>query len=60
MPRAVTCHECYFRRKGLCALERDEPCPTFRHMHKGRLATPKQAQLVEPSRRTVTSAAGGR
>ncbi len=49
MPRAVTCNDCYFRRKGLCALEREETCPTFRHMHRGRMATPRQAQLLEPT-----------
>ena len=49
MPRAVTCNDCYFRRKALCALNREDPCPTFRHMHRGRLATPQQAQLLEPT-----------
>jgi hypothetical protein len=25
-----TCDDCYFRRKSLCALALEHPCPTFR------------------------------
>jgi hypothetical protein len=35
---AVSCHDCYFRRAGLCALPGDTPCPTFRPA--GRVLTP--------------------
>jgi hypothetical protein len=28
--RTPTCHDCYFRRHGLCALALERPCPTFR------------------------------
>ena len=28
--KRVTCEECYFGKNMLCALNRGEPCPTFR------------------------------
>jgi hypothetical protein len=42
----VTCHDCYFRRAGLCALTENVPCPTFRAASAGSLRPPKQPQLV--------------
>ncbi len=42
---APTCHDCYFRRNGLCALAVERPCPTFRAA--GRiLEPPPQPRLV--------------
>jgi hypothetical protein len=43
--RELTCHDCYFRRNGLCALAVDRPCPTFRAA-EAILTPPSQAQLV--------------
>ncbi len=42
----VTCNDCYFRRAGLCALPGETICPTFRASAAGRLAPPRQPQLV--------------
>ena len=42
---APTCDDCYFRRRGLCALVVDRPCPTFRAATKT-LQPPQQPQLV--------------
>ena len=41
-----SCSDCYFRQEGLCALATEIPCPTFRQAARGRLAPPKQAQLI--------------
>jgi hypothetical protein len=50
-----TCDDCYFRRRGLCALSLERPCPTFRA--EGRvLRPPVQARLV-PVPETVHVAA---
>jgi hypothetical protein len=45
MPQTPTCHDCYFRRNGLCALALERPCPTFRAALKV-LAPPPQPRLV--------------
>jgi hypothetical protein len=42
----VTCNDCYFRQSLLCALQLDDPCPTFRLPERGLLATPRQAPLI--------------
>ena len=44
-PKTLTCDDCYFRTKGLCALATEVPCPTFRST-TSRLAPPRQPQLV--------------
>ena len=49
MARARTCDDCFFRRKGLCALATNVPCPTFREMRDGRITAPRQAPLVAPT-----------
>lgn len=41
----ASCKECYFRRAGLCALQGDTPCPTFRRA-SGSLEPPRQPRLV--------------
>ena len=41
----VTCEECFFHRNMLCALELDEPCPTFR-LATAQLAPPPQLRFV--------------
>jgi len=40
-----TCHDCYFRRNGLCALNLERPCPTFRAAGRT-LQPPPQPRLV--------------
>lgn len=47
MARAHTCNDCFFRKNGLCALRREEICPTFRMVRSGGLERPLQAMLVE-------------
>ena len=42
----ATCNDCYFRQKGLCALDTETPCPTFRPIAGRGLTPPRQAQLV--------------
>ena len=54
-PRSVTCADCYFRRAGLCALQLEVACPTFRHHSRGRLVPPRQPRLVP---RTLARIAG--
>jgi hypothetical protein len=44
--RQPMCDDCYFRRAGLCALELEAPCPTFRHHTIGTLSPPRQPRLV--------------
>jgi hypothetical protein len=44
--RARTCDDCYFRQKGLCALVRVNPCPTFRDVRAGRMVRKPQASLL--------------
>ncbi|MER3408687.1 MAG: hypothetical protein C4305_09505 [Thermoleophilia bacterium] len=56
----VTCEDCYFRRAQLCALDLDEPCPTFRHHKRGTLAPPLQPRLVpRPLAQVVAHDAAG-
>ncbi len=43
---AVTCDQCFFRRRNLCALGRDEPCPTFRPDSPQGLVPPRQTSLL--------------
>ena len=40
------CEECYFRRAGLCALQLDEACPTFRPYASGALAAKQPIRLT--------------
>lgn len=43
---AVTCEECFFQRRGLCALALEEPCPTFRPDTPEGLVPPRQPALL--------------
>jgi len=47
----VTCEDCFFHRNMLCALDADEPCPTFRHHEQG-LTPPRQLAFVFRQERT--------
>jgi hypothetical protein len=49
----ATCSDCYFRREGLCALQLDSVCPTFRKASVGQWKPPVQPRLVP---RTQTAA----
>ena len=41
----VSCADCFFARNKLCALDMNEPCPTFRHHEQG-LTPPQQLSFV--------------
>src|SRR5690349_16825800 len=41
----VTCGDCFFGRHGLCALELDEACATFRPDHPEGLRPPSQMRF---------------
>jgi hypothetical protein len=47
----LTCEDCFFHKNLLCALEADEPCPTFRHHEQG-LKAPQQLSFVFRQERT--------
>jgi hypothetical protein len=44
--KKVTCEDCFFSRNGLCALELDEACATFRPYHPDGLKPPTQMRFV--------------
>jgi hypothetical protein len=54
--KKVTCEECFFARNGLCALELDEPCATFRPDHPDGLRPPTQMRFVFRQERRRQSA----
>ena len=41
-----SCEQCFFRRRNLCALGLDEPCPTFRPDGPNGLVPPRQPALL--------------
>jgi hypothetical protein len=41
----VSCEQCFFHCNMLCALARDEPCPTFRPNHPDGLRPPQQLRF---------------
>lgn len=43
--KAVRCEDCFFRRNLLCALDLDEPCPTFRPYSPEGLRPPQQLRF---------------
>lgn len=49
--KCVSCDECYFRKNLLCALDLEEPCPTFRSAERG-LAPERQLSFVFRTERT--------
>jgi hypothetical protein len=44
--KRVTCDDCFFRARNLCALGLDEPCPTFRPDSPSGLVPPRQPELL--------------
>ena len=43
---APTCDDCFFRCRGLCALDLDSPCSTFRPDRPEGLVPPRQPALL--------------
>ena len=52
----VSCEQCFFRCHMLCALELDEPCPTFRPDHPEGLRPPQQLRFTFRQERRVRAA----
>jgi hypothetical protein len=52
----ITCEDCFFSRHGLCALELDEPCTTFRPDSPEGLRPPRQLRFVFRQERRRQSA----
>jgi hypothetical protein len=50
-PEPVSCDGCFFRQHMLCALDLDEPCPTYRPAEKG-LAPERQLAFTFRADRT--------
>jgi hypothetical protein len=44
--KARTCDDCFFRCRGLCALDLREPCSTFRPNRPEGLVPPRQPTLL--------------
>jgi hypothetical protein len=42
----ISCEDCFFHRRNLCALGLDEPCPTFRPDTPAGLVPPRQPALL--------------
>ncbi|HEX3292778.1 MAG TPA: hypothetical protein VHR38_03485 [Solirubrobacterales bacterium] len=42
----MSCDDCFFRRRSLCALGLDSPCPTFRPDTPDGLVPPRQPALL--------------
>jgi len=44
--KAISCDDCFFRCRGLCALDLAEPCSTFRPDSPDGLIPPRQPALL--------------
>jgi hypothetical protein len=53
-----SCADCYFGARLLCALERDEPCTTFRPDRPEGLVPPSQPMLLIGTQDATLSATG--
>jgi hypothetical protein len=53
-PKAPTCDDCFFSKNGLCALELDEACATFRPSRPEGLVPPRQPVLLMRAPRWAT------
>jgi hypothetical protein len=53
---AVSCDDCFFKCRGLCALGLDSPCPTFRPNTPEGLVPPRQPALLMRDRGDPTAA----
>ena len=56
-----TCDDCFFRCRGLCALDLSEPCSTFRLDRPEGLVPPRQPALLlrAPDATGEVAASGG-
>lgn len=52
----VSCEQCFFRANLLCALELDEPCPTFRPDRPEGLRPPEQLRFHFRQERSTRAA----
>jgi hypothetical protein len=52
----VSCDDCFFRQNLLCALERDEPCGTFRPGGPDGLTPPRQLRFTFRQERRTRAA----
>lgn len=46
--KAITCDDCFFNQNLLCALDKAEPCPTFRPAAADGLKPPRQLSFLFP------------
>jgi len=54
--KKVTCEDCFFCRNQLCAMERDEPCTTYRPDSPEGLKPPQQLRFSFRQERRVQAA----
>jgi hypothetical protein len=54
--RKVTCDDCFFRQNHLCALDRNEPCGTFRPAGPDGLQPPRQLRFTFRQERRTNAA----
>jgi hypothetical protein len=52
----VSCEQCFFKQRGLCALRDCEPCPTFRPDTPEGLRPPRQLRFEFRQERMLQSA----
>jgi hypothetical protein len=52
--KPVRCEDCYFKQRGLCALDLGKPCTTFRPAERG-LAPERQLAFVFRTARTTAA-----
>ena len=54
--KQAACEDCFFRRNLLCALQVDEPCPTFRPDSPEGLRPPQQLRFAFRQERRTQAA----
>lgn len=52
----VSCDDCFFRQRGLCAVSDRQPCATFRPASAGGLRPPRQLHFTFRAERQTRSA----
>jgi hypothetical protein len=52
--KPARCEDCFFHQRGLCALDLDKPCTTFRPAERG-LAPERQLAFVFRTERTTAT-----
>jgi hypothetical protein len=56
LPVKVSCEQCFFKQRGLCALRDGAPCPTFRPDTPQGLRPPRQLRFEFRQERMLQSA----